>query len=116
MTRSLARPRFNAFLLSIFAGTALLLTAILLLYARAVARGLRRYRRSDFPLLLAAAGGVASFLLHEATDFNLQIPANAILFSVLAGTVLGGLRTPAEEDSTSVVAFAPALSRRARPA
>ncbi len=28
MTRSLARPRFNAFLLSIFAGTALLLTAI----------------------------------------------------------------------------------------
>jgi hypothetical protein len=45
--------------------------------AGAVLHGARRK-----PWLLAALGGV---LLHELVDFGLQIPANAVLFTVLAG-------------------------------
>ena len=36
-------------------------------------------------LLLGCCGGLCSMLLHAAVDFNLHIPANALLFSVLAG-------------------------------
>ena len=40
------------------------------------------YRRS---VLLACIGGTAALLVHSATDFNLQIPANALLFAVILG-------------------------------
>jgi O-antigen ligase len=40
------------------------------------------YRRS---VLLACIGGTAALLIHSATDFNLQIPANALLFAVVLG-------------------------------
>jgi hypothetical protein len=42
------------------------------------------------PWLLASLGGV---LLHELVDFGLQIPANAVLFVVLAGLAHPGART-----------------------
>lgn len=40
------------------------------------------YRRS---ILLACIGGTTALLAHSATDFNLQIPANALLFAVVLG-------------------------------
>jgi O-antigen ligase len=40
------------------------------------------YRRS---VLLACIGGSAALLIHSVTDFNLQIPANALLFAVILG-------------------------------
>ncbi len=40
------------------------------------------YRRS---VLLACMGGTAALLVHSAADFNLQIPANALLFAVILG-------------------------------
>ncbi|MGO8736812.1 MAG: O-antigen ligase family protein [Terriglobia bacterium] len=40
------------------------------------------YRRS---VLLACIGGTAALLTHSAADFNLQIPANALLFAVVLG-------------------------------
>jgi O-antigen ligase len=40
------------------------------------------YRRS---VLLACIGGSAALLIHSAMDFNLQIPANALLFAVVLG-------------------------------
>jgi O-antigen ligase len=40
------------------------------------------YRRS---VLLACIGSTAALLIHSAMDFNLQIPANALLFAVVLG-------------------------------
>ena len=40
------------------------------------------YRRS---VLLACIGSSAALLIHSLTDFNLQIPANALLFAVILG-------------------------------
>jgi O-antigen ligase len=40
------------------------------------------YRRS---VLLACIGGSVALLIHSITDFNLQIPANALLFAVILG-------------------------------
>jgi O-antigen ligase len=49
-------------------------------------RGLRRTARAaDWFLLLGCCGGVFSLLLHAVVDFNLHIPANALLFAVLLG-------------------------------
>jgi hypothetical protein len=42
-------------------------------------------------MLLGAAGALIALLLHEITDFNLQIPANAVLFAATAGALLGSL-------------------------
>ena len=36
---------------------------------------------------LAALAAVVAILIHSISDFNLHIPANAILFTVIAGTV-----------------------------
>jgi O-antigen ligase/tetratricopeptide (TPR) repeat protein len=40
------------------------------------------------PLLVAFGGAIGVMTVHEMVDFNLQIPANAVLFTVLVG--LGG--------------------------
>jgi O-antigen ligase len=40
------------------------------------------YRRS---VLLACIGGTSALLIHSAADFNLQVPANALLFAVVLG-------------------------------
>jgi O-antigen ligase len=40
------------------------------------------YRRS---VLLACIGSTAALLIHTTMDFNLQIPANALLFAVVLG-------------------------------
>jgi O-antigen ligase len=40
------------------------------------------YRRS---VLLACIGGATALLVHTTMDFNLQIPANALLFAVVLG-------------------------------
>ncbi len=63
----------------------------------------RRFRRSDEPgdpLLAGAAAGLVCLLLHEFTDFNLRIPANALMFFTVAGALWGGLRSTTEEPRT----------------
>jgi O-antigen ligase len=66
-------------------GAALLfipIMALLLKMILAYAGARSAYRRS---ILLACIGGTAALLIHSATDFNLQIPANALLFAVVLG-------------------------------
>jgi O-antigen ligase len=41
-----------------------------------------RYRRS---VLLGCAGSMVAIFIHTATDFNLQIPANAIVLAIIMG-------------------------------
>ena len=88
--------------------------AVLGLYAAAVGRGLVRHRGPDFPLLLGAAGALLAVLLHEIADFNLQIPANAVLFAATAGALLGALHG-SERAAGPVVSFrAPGPPRERR--
>ena len=66
-------------------GAALLFLPILYLFIRMVISFFddpRRYRRA---VTLGCIGGTVALLLHSATDFNLQIPANALIFAVVLG-------------------------------
>ena len=66
-------------------GAALLFLPIFALLARLIRSFLsdsRRYRRS---VTLGCIGSVAALLVHSVTDFNLQIPANALIFAVVVG-------------------------------
>ena len=66
-------------------GAALLFLPSFVLLARLIGSFLsdsRRYRRS---VTLGCIGSVAALLVHSATDFNLQIPANALIFAVVLG-------------------------------
>jgi O-antigen ligase len=66
-------------------GAALLFIPIIgLLFKMILAyvEGRNPYHRS---VLLACIGGSAALLIHSVTDFNLQIPANALLFAVILG-------------------------------
>ena len=42
----------------------------------------RRYRRS---ILLGCIGGTLALLIHSLMDFNLQVPANAMIFAMILG-------------------------------
>jgi hypothetical protein len=51
-----------------------------------LARAVRRYRKSednfDSVVWLGCIGSIAAILLHSLADFNLYIPANAVVLAV----------------------------------
>jgi O-antigen ligase len=55
--------------------------------------GIQRFRETNSRfragVTLGALCGVTAMLIHSLVDFNLQITANGILFSVLIGLVVG---------------------------
>ncbi len=59
-----------------------------------------RRRRSGFAqgIGLGALLGMTALLLHSFTDFNFQVPANAIYFAALCGIAESVLRKPREID------------------
>ena len=66
-------------------GLALLFLPIFYLFIRMIVSFLddpHRYRRS---VLLGCIGSTLALLIHSITDFNLQIPANALIFAVVLG-------------------------------
>jgi O-antigen ligase len=66
-------------------GAVLLFIPIIVLLLKmivAYAEARNPYRRS---VLLACVGSAAALLVHSAMDFNLQVPANALLFAVVLG-------------------------------
>jgi O-antigen ligase len=71
-----------------------LLVKMILAYAGARSA----YRRS---VLLACIGSTAGLLIHSAADFNLQIPANALLFAVVLG--IGSKATYSTAASRSAI-------------
>ncbi|MCL6594766.1 MAG: O-antigen ligase family protein [Firmicutes bacterium] len=79
----------------------LLFAAIAVLVLRGWLAGLFRSPGSPerFELLGCAAGGLA-LLVHSAADFNLQLPANAMLFATLLG-ILAALVAPADFQAWS---------------
>jgi O-antigen ligase len=68
---------------------ALLFAGLWVLLLRAARTAVRSSHRSAAILAAGSAGALAAVLLHSVTDFNLQIPANALLFCWVAGTAMG---------------------------
>jgi hypothetical protein len=64
---------------------------------RAVRRGLRGELSGDRLFLASAMTGVVALVLHGFIDINLQIPANGLYFTVLAGLTLVAARPPEGE-------------------
>lgn len=64
-------------------------------------------------LAAGCAGALAAILLHSITDFNLQIPANALLLCWIAGTA-AALRPRAEDGQAYSVRFNPRFVPQAR--
>jgi O-antigen ligase len=46
--------------------------------------------RQTWSVTLGAMTGILAILVHSLVDFNLHIPANALLFTVLSAIVVGG--------------------------
>ncbi|MBI2818911.1 MAG: O-antigen ligase family protein [Acidobacteria bacterium] len=68
-------------------GAALVLFCSLWVLAIRVARkSISLDRWSEKRLAAACAGSLIALLIHSLTDFNLQVPANALIFSWIAGT------------------------------
>lgn len=60
---------------------------LLFLFFRAGFKKLQSRSRQTRGLTLGAMGAVVAILIHSFSDFNLHIPANAVLFTVLSATV-----------------------------
>ncbi len=66
-------------------GAALLFLPIIVLLFRMIIAFLTDTRRYRPSILLGCIGATLGILLHSATDFNLQIPANALTLAVILG-------------------------------
>ncbi|HUI40929.1 MAG TPA: O-antigen ligase family protein [Terriglobia bacterium] len=66
-------------------GAALLFLPIVYLLIRMVVSFLDDSRRYRPAMLLGCIGSTLAILIHSATDFNLQIPANALILAVVLG-------------------------------
>ncbi len=92
-------------------GTILLFGSIALALTRILVGFYRAQRSRERHLLLGCAGSILAILFHSLADFNLQIPANALVFAVILGLgsglresgattadgVTGSGRTPLED-------------------
>jgi O-antigen ligase len=66
-------------------GFSLLFLPILYLLVRMVIAFLKDHRRFRSAILLGCIGSTLGLLIHSLMDFNLQIPANAMIFAVILG-------------------------------
>jgi O-antigen ligase len=66
-------------------GVALLFLPILYLFFKMIVSFLVDPRRYRPAVTLGCIGSTLGMLIHSATDFNLQIPANALIFAVVLG-------------------------------
>jgi O-antigen ligase len=76
----------------------ILFGGIFWILARAVRTFLITQGSFERSVALGCAGGIVAILLHSLTDFNLYIPANAILFSTILGLAVMGGRERATAD------------------
>jgi O-antigen ligase len=70
-------------------GFLLLACGIVLLFRRALGPYLSKSWRSHPPVMVGACFGIVVLLIHSLGDFNLQVPSNGLLFSLLGGLILG---------------------------
>ena len=76
--------------------------------------GLRSMKTSDTmtkSLTLGSLAGITALLVHSVVDFNLHIPANALLFSVLAAFVMRKSKSKEPKKSLGTYELATGLRR-----
>ncbi len=83
-----------------FVGMLLLFVPIIFLWVQMVLSFLRDRRRFRRSVGLACVGSVLALLIHSFTDFNLQIPANALIFAVVLGIGYKAIRDERQEWQT----------------
>ena len=83
-------------------GATLLFGLILWLFVRTTRASLRPAKSESHYLALACSGSILALLVHSLADFNLQISANALLFSVILGLACA-VATPQPRWRTSLV-------------
>jgi O-antigen ligase len=66
-------------------GFALLFIPIFYLLVRMAISFLKDHRRYRSAILLGCIGSTLGLLIHSLTDFNLQVPANAMIFAAILG-------------------------------
>ncbi|HTV55052.1 MAG TPA: O-antigen ligase family protein [Terriglobia bacterium] len=90
-------------------GAALLFVPIFVLLGMMVHSFLTDPRRFRPAVTLGCIGGTLALLIHSVADFNLQIPANALVFAVVLGI---GYKTCIERraDQAKMAAAAPSIS------
>jgi O-antigen ligase len=66
----------------------LLFTSVFAVLARAARRALTLAEPFECATALACTGSIAAILVHSLADFNLYIPANALLFSLILGLAM----------------------------
>ena len=75
----------------------LLFGALWALVIRVARRALTVESVREKVLASGCAGATAAILIHGITDFNLQIPSNAFIFTSIAGTAAALIRKPSRE-------------------
>ncbi|MFQ5741288.1 MAG: O-antigen ligase family protein [Acidobacteriota bacterium] len=79
-------------------GAALLFALILALLGRQIVAFYRAERGRDQFLLLGCCGSILALLFHSFADFNLQIPANALVFAAILGLGYAVSGIPLQKD------------------
>jgi O-antigen ligase len=85
---------------------------IFFVFGRTIAAFLRSRDPVRRGVLLASSGAMSAILLHSLTDFNLQIPANAMLFGAFVGIAAA---TSAKRGARSDAPASPDSGSRAAP-
>ncbi len=81
-----------------------LFISILFVLARAFRDFFRKESRFERAVALGCAGSIVAILLHSLADFNLHIPANALVFSVVLGVAMSRSRENRNQGSVEVAA------------
>jgi len=81
----------------------ILFVSILFILGRAIRSFLSGERDFERAVALGCAGSIVAVLLHSFADFNLYIPANALLFSTILGLAVS-VRTPSSEARSKPIA------------
>jgi hypothetical protein len=76
----------------------------LFVLARAIRSFLSAERDFERIVALGCAGSIVAILLHSFADFNLHIPANALLFSAILGLAVSVRNPSAHARSTQIAA------------
>jgi O-antigen ligase len=80
-------------------GGVLVFGSIIWILARAVRRYWKAERRFDTAVCLGCIGSITAILVHSLADFNLYIPANALVFTVILALALAESGSPGTSAS-----------------
>ena len=81
--------------------TVLLFGSFWVLAVKVARRAFLFERAKDRVLAAGCAGAMVAMLIHEITDFNLQMPANAFIFAWIVGTAAALCRAPVASAASS---------------